>query len=303
MLLVKDLKEAFRPHNLLLTSAFGASKKIIDEAYDIPALSKYLDFMHIMCYDYGGAWDRRVTANAPLKGQGILNVENTIDYLIKLGAPPTKLVMGLPFYGRTFITSLDGNFGDAASEMGFKGVYTGENGFMGYNEICVLLSDRTSGWKRSYDTEISQAIAKYKDETTNETRVAVFDSSRSIARKMKFAMSRNLAGAMIWSIDTDDFHGDCDIDEDTFADFKPIPGVILNIPKRYNANYPLLRTINEATVVALDEIAQEAQLPDRDKDNEIPHGNDDSGKGSATAITAIHSAYISFLLTFIFLLH
>lgn len=285
MLLVKELKESFRPHNLLLTSAFGASKKIIDEAYDIPALSKYLDFMHIMCYDYGGAWDRSITANAPLKGQGILNVEYTIDYLIKLGAPPTKLVMGLPFYGRTFITKLDGKFGDMAGDIGFQGVLTRENGFMGYNEICVLLSNRTSGWTRSYDEHFSQAIAKYKDEQTGETRVAVFDSSRSIARKMKFAMGRNLGGAMVWSIDTDDFHGDCDIDEDTFADFKPMPGVTLHIPKRYNANYPLLRTINEATVVALDEIQQEAQLPDRDKDNEIPHGSDDeNGKGLAATI-------------------
>lgn len=52
VLLAKELKESFRPSNLLLTSAFGASKKIIDEAYDIPALSKYLDFMHIMWYAY-----------------------------------------------------------------------------------------------------------------------------------------------------------------------------------------------------------------------------------------------------------
>lgn len=290
MLLAKELKESFRPHNLLLTSAFGASKKIIDEAYDIPALSKYLDFMHIMCYDYGGAWDRSVTANAPLKGQGILNVEYTIDYLIKLGAPPTKLVMGLPFYGRTFITKLDGNFGDIAGDIGFQGVLTRENGFMGYNEICILLSNRTSGWTRSYDEHFSQAVAKYKDESSGETRVAVFDSSRSIARKMKFAMGRNLAGAMVWSIDTDDFHGDCDIDEDTFVDFKPMPGVTLNIPKRYNANYPLLRTINEATVVALDEIQQEAQLPDRDKDNEIPL-DDEHGKGIAA--THIQTPYFT----------
>lgn len=154
--------------------------------------------MTCFSYDYGGAWDRHVTANAPLKGQGILNVQYTIDYLIKLGAAPTKIVLGLPFYGRTFVTKLNGNLGDVASEIGFQGVYTRENGFMGYNEICALLSDRTSGWKRSYSEEMSQAIDKYRDEKTNETRVAVFDSSRSIARKIKFAMSRNLAGAMIW---------------------------------------------------------------------------------------------------------
>lgn len=252
-----------------------------------------------MCYDYGGAWDRHVSANAPLKGQGILNVEYTIDYLIKLGAPPTKIVMGLPFYGRTFVTKLDGNFGDASNDVGFQGPFTRENGFMGYNEICALLSDRKSGWKRSYDPETSQAIATFKNEDTGETRVAVFDSSRSIAHKMKFAMGRNLGGAMVWSIDTDDFHGDCDIDDDTFNDFKPLPGVTLNIPKRYNANYPLLRTINEATVIALDEIAQEAKLPDKDIDNEIPHGDDD-GKGAAATQTATFSFIFCALLVFLY---
>lgn len=193
--------------------------------------------------------------------------------------------MGLPFYGRTFITKLDGNFGDMAGDVGFQGVYTRENGFMGYNEICVLLSDRTSGWNKSYDHDMHQAIAKYKDEETGEMRVAVFDNSRSIATKMKFAMSRNLAGAMVWSIDTDDFHGDCDIDNvDTFADFPPIPGFVLNVPKRYNANYPLLRTINEATVMALDDIAHE-------KENEILNESDDFGKG--TAATTIQTAYFT----------
>lgn len=225
--------------------------------------------------------------------------------MIKLGAAPTKLVVGLPFYGRTFITQLDGNFDDAASDVGFQGVYTKENGFMGYNEICSLLSDRTSGWKRSYSEDMSQAIAKYRDEVTNETRVAVFDSSRAIARKIKFAMSRNLAGAMVWSIDTDDFHGDCDIDDDTFADFKPMPGVTLNTPKRIAANYPLLRTINEAMVMALDEIAQESRLPARDADNEIPHGNDKNGEngsdgGGAIAITVSQMASLPIFISFAF---
>lgn len=47
-LLVKELKESFQPHGLILTAAFGASTSVIDQAYDIPTLSKYLDFMHIM---------------------------------------------------------------------------------------------------------------------------------------------------------------------------------------------------------------------------------------------------------------
>lgn len=208
--------------------------------------------------------------------------------------------MGLPFYGRTFVTKLDGNFGDASNDDGFAGPYTKQNGFMGYNEICVLLSDRTSGWTKTYDTELSQAVATYKVGETGETRVAVYDSSRSIAHKVKFAMSRNLAGSMVWSIDTDDFHGDCDIDTDTFADFKPMPGVNLSFPLRHNANYPLLRTINEATVVALDEIAQEAKLPDKDKENEIDDKpvKDDKGTASSTAQNSYFMAFAMLCLYF-----
>lgn len=99
------------------------------------------------------------------------------------------------------------------------------------------------------------------------------------------------------SIDTDDFLGDCDIDDDTFADFKPLPGVTLNIPKRFHAKFPLLKTINEATVVALDEIAQEAQLP-TDKDNEIPHGTDEDDKGSASCIK--QNLYLTLLAVYCF---
>lgn len=62
--------------NYLLTAAFGAGKDTIDIAYDVANLSKYLDYVHLMCYDYHGAWDLRTGANAPLKSQqgDVLNV-------------------------------------------------------------------------------------------------------------------------------------------------------------------------------------------------------------------------------------
>lgn len=248
-----------------------------------------------MCYDYGGAWDKRITANAPLKSDGNMNIEFTIDYLIKLGASPSKIVLGLPFYGRTFITGHDGNFEDPSNEIGFPGIYTRENGFMGYNEICVLLSDKSSGWKRSWDSATGQAVAKLKNPATGETKVVVFDSSRSVANKVRFAMKYNLGGSMVWSVDTDDFLGDCLTDNDVFADFKPAAGVKLNFPKRFNANYPLLRTINEATVVALDEIAMEAAIKDSETENEIPHGNDKDDKGAGDCLSAFSIPFSMFV--------
>lgn len=36
-----------------------------------------------------------------------------------------------------------------------------------------------------------------------------FDDERSIREKMKYIIENNYAGSMIWTVDMDDFHGDC----------------------------------------------------------------------------------------------
>lgn len=73
--------------------------------------------------------------------------EYSIKYMLKLGTPREKLVMGLPLYGRTFIL-LDSSLlsktekpklGITAKKVGFQGPFTRENGFMGYNEVIKNL--------------------------------------------------------------------------------------------------------------------------------------------------------------------
>lgn len=268
VLLVKELSEEFKKFGLHLSSAFGAAKKIIDSAYDVKRLVPYLDTFHIMCYDYFGAWDQKVGLNAPLGIDDELSVDFSIEYFLKLGAPANKLIMGVPFYGRTFITAHEGNVGDAAVDtQGFQGPFTRENGFLGYNEICSYLSNSTMNWKSEWHVQSSEAIAKEMNDK-GQTKVVSYDSSRSIANKVRYAMRKNLGGVMVWSIDTDDFRGDCNKEEDTFADFREKPGVKLTFPTRVAKNYPLLRTLNEAIEVSLSEKYQE-ELIERDRENEI----------------------------------
>lgn len=38
----------------------------MEDAYDLTELNKYLDFIHLMSYDYHGKWDNVTGANAPL---------------------------------------------------------------------------------------------------------------------------------------------------------------------------------------------------------------------------------------------
>merc|ERR1712025_1463858 len=95
---IQDLHAVFAPKKLLLTAAIGAAQGTIDAAYDVEKMYKYLDYVHVMCYDYHGKWDQKTGHNAPLSSRPTesgkdltLNVEYTLAYLIKKGAKPEKL--------------------------------------------------------------------------------------------------------------------------------------------------------------------------------------------------------------------
>lgn len=70
--------------------------------------------------------------------------EYTLEYMLQLGVSPSKLVVGLPLYGRTFLlaqtdlTEQTPKLGMPAQNLGFQGPFTKENGFMGYNEVSTI---------------------------------------------------------------------------------------------------------------------------------------------------------------------
>lgn len=72
--LLKELRQAFEGEaktsgepRLLLTAAVPASFEAIAAGYDVPEISKYLDFINVMTYDFHGQWERQVGHNSPLK--------------------------------------------------------------------------------------------------------------------------------------------------------------------------------------------------------------------------------------------
>ncbi len=52
--LLRELRAAFEPYGFILSAAVSAGKPTIDRAYDVPQVSKYLDIINLMCYDYHG---------------------------------------------------------------------------------------------------------------------------------------------------------------------------------------------------------------------------------------------------------
>ncbi|XP_062127893.1 chitinase-3-like protein 1 [Drosophila sulfurigaster albostrigata] len=220
---LKELKEGLDPFGYLLTAAVGSAKFSAEQSYDIPAILPYLDLINVMAYDLHGPWDTTVGINAPLYAgpndktprEKQLNVDAAIKYWLDAGAPPEKLILGVPFYGRTFTLTLAENHqpGSAHIGRGIAGPYSREPGVLSYNELCHLMEKEQ--WSQEWETE-QQVPYAYKDR-----RWVGYENEQSLMLKTQYAVDKQLAGVMVWSLESDDFRGNCG-----------------------NNSYPLLKQIN-----------------------------------------------------------
>uniref|UniRef100_A0A0P5TL21 chitinase n=1 Tax=Daphnia magna TaxID=35525 RepID=A0A0P5TL21_9CRUS len=210
--ILRELKAAFVPYGFLLTAAVSSGKSTIDSAYDIPAVASALDQIHVMAYDYHGAWETLTGLNAPLYANPtiesgsnlLLNVNWTVNYWISNGAPPSKIILGMGLYGRgfTLASSTQNGFYAYAPQPIQAGPYTRESGTWGYNEICEKFKADPS-WTVVRDPYYKAPYAYKSNQWIG------YDDQQSLRLKAEYAMSMNLGGSMVWSIETDDFRGLC----------------------------------------------------------------------------------------------
>ncbi len=122
----------------LLTAAVNAGEDKINRL-PLEDIHPHLDYLSLMTYDLNGAWQDMPAHNAPLYANDNdprvvsneefsqnYNVDFAIDEFLRRGVPPSKLVMGLAFYGRAWV-NVDGNTGyDPTNMPGLFGM--GSNG-------------------------------------------------------------------------------------------------------------------------------------------------------------------------------
>jgi chitinase len=190
----KDLREAFyneamatRQEQLLLSAAVAAEKHTILNAYEIAGIVPHLDFINVMSYDYHGSWDRRAGHNSPLFSAQYDDYENkklTVDWTTRLyltlGVPSEKLIIGIPFYGRSFTLKNKNqrSFGADAVGDGHPGEATRESGFLSYGlEICKYL--KNGNWTRGWSKEHQTPYAYKGDQWVG------YDDEESIRAKVK----------------------------------------------------------------------------------------------------------------------
>lgn len=99
--MIKELHEEFQSKGYILSTTVSCKNDYIDIAYDVPTLSKYLDFINLYSYDLNTAIESpyQTMVAAPLHPQTkaigkdrYYTIEFALNYWLKKGADPNKLV-------------------------------------------------------------------------------------------------------------------------------------------------------------------------------------------------------------------
>ncbi|MBL7941548.1 MAG: hypothetical protein JNM00_02220 [Flavobacteriales bacterium] len=185
----------------LLTAALPAGPSHM-ENIDWAGIEPLLDLMNIMSYDFNGTWNSECNHNSPLYEPAVSNPDfschDAITQLLgPLNMPADKLVLGVPFYGRSMKTegppALFAPIQSGSPDYATFGVDEGTPLYYNILEKAYLFEEH---WD-------AQSHVPYLTGIGGLNTFVSFDNEASIVEKGNYIVQYDLAGAIIWEITGD----------------------------------------------------------------------------------------------------
>lgn len=168
-LLMKELRKALGKSHLLSCATIADAKFV-----DFKGIEPYVDLVNIMMYDVGNPpYHHAALYRSEMSGR--VTVQEALQAHLDAGMPVNKLVLGVPFYGR----SVKG-FGDTA-----------------YGALI----------KRDDVTRMWDDVAKVPYLVKDGEFVCTYEDAESLTWKCRFIKETGMRGAMYWEYRCDDEAG------------------------------------------------------------------------------------------------
>ncbi|MDR7210493.1 glycoside hydrolase family 18 protein [Flavobacterium piscis] len=172
-----------------LSFAAGGFQKFLDESIEWKVVMPLVNRVNIMSYDLVNGYSKVTGHHTPLYSTNKTeeSTDRAVSYLLKLGIPAEKLVIGGAFYTRTWKNVANTNNGlyqagehtEGVSFKNFENIYTEAN-----------------GWKYFWDKK-AKAPYWYNEK---EKTFATGDDITSIKAKTEYVKSKKLGGIMFWEL-------------------------------------------------------------------------------------------------------
>ncbi|XWW92081.1 hypothetical protein V2A60_000003 [Cordyceps javanica] len=197
---LKDLRSALggSGHNYGLTLTLPSSYWYMQH-FDIQQLEKTVDWFNVMTYDLHGTWDSTDRFIGPVVNAhtNLTEIDLTMDLFWRNNIKPSKIVMGLGFYGRSF-TLTDPSCtapGCPFSGGGKPGKCSNSAGTLMYSEIKEILDGGA--------TPTLDKAAAVKQLVWDTDQWVSYDDDETFRMKMDYANGKCLGGTMVWAVSTD----------------------------------------------------------------------------------------------------
>lgn len=202
-----DAAEAADGKEYTLTIASGASPTYAQNT-ELGLIAGIVDWINIMAYDFNGGWQTISAHNAPLfydsaaGSAGIPNAETFngaagVQGHLNAGVPASKIVLGVPFYGRGWSGCAAAGNGQYQSCTG-PSPGTWEAGVLDFSDLEAKYINK-NGYTRYWN---NVAKVPYLYNPSNGVFIS-YDDVESFGHKTSFIKNNGLGGAMFWEFSGD----------------------------------------------------------------------------------------------------
>lgn len=221
VVLLAEMREAFDAVNpgWEITCTLPSSYWYM-QSFSLESMQKYISFFNMMSYDLHGMWDQdNKYTGSYLRGHtNLTEIDVGMDLLWRNNIDPKKVVMGMGFYGRSFMmVDKDCHTADCEfSEVGGAGPCSQAAGILYYSgEFTHLLhlfcsqslrkvseiesSNSSSDVQTYYDP-----VSTIKYSVYNGNQWISYDDAQSWQDKMRYLTGKCITSVMIWALDQDD---------------------------------------------------------------------------------------------------
>jgi chitinase len=189
--LIKDLRATMGKKSEISFAA-GGFQKYLEESIDWKNVIPLVDRVNLMTYDLINGYSTETGHHTALysRAEQKESTDNAVQYLVKIGVPRNKLVIGAAFYGRIWENVPDVNNGLYQSGK-FKS-------FVDYSQFSGEITPE-SGYNIFWD---EQAQAPYAYNADKKLFIT-YDDKRSIKIKTQYVIDQKLDGIMFWEMTCD----------------------------------------------------------------------------------------------------
>lgn len=169
----------------MLTTALPAGAWALD-CMNLNAVSRYVDYINIMAYDFSGPWTlltgHQAQLHVPIHPQGdtvYTSGASAVKYMIDGGVPSRQILLGIPAYGRSF---------PGATDVGQR-----NEGYGAPERVYIYKDLPRPGTVELVDDMVGSAYC-----IGGDGGFVSYDNKETVRMKALFARDKDLGGLFYW---------------------------------------------------------------------------------------------------------